>query len=156
MNRSSKLVLTGAASLLGVALAAGGAYAASGSLTVSDAPGQVLKVSGIGPASTHASATAKAHATADAKGIFGTSPSPAAIPKVSSESHQDTSTSTSTTTVAPVAPSSASKDASTVKGNETGIGVSAWAHEKAGVEVVAPDPAVTVGINSRANAHAEH
>ena len=51
MKKSTKLIMTGAASLLGVALAAGGAYATSGSLSVSDAPGQDLKISGIGPAS---------------------------------------------------------------------------------------------------------
>jgi hypothetical protein len=74
MKTSSKLLVTGAASMLGVALAAGGAYAATGSLTTADAPGQVLQVSGVGPASTHASDTAKAHANANAKGLFVTTP----------------------------------------------------------------------------------
>jgi hypothetical protein len=64
LNKSAKLITTGAASILGVALAAGGAWAASGSLTVSEAPGQVLQVEGIGPASLHASDTAKMHANA--------------------------------------------------------------------------------------------
>jgi hypothetical protein len=72
MKKSTKLIMTGAASLLGVALAAGGAYATGGSLSVSDAPGQVLKISGVGPASAHASDNAKAHANSNAKGIFGT------------------------------------------------------------------------------------
>jgi len=74
MKTSSKLLVTGAASMLGVALAAGGAYAATGSLTPADAPGQVLQVSGVGPASAHASDTAKAHANPNAKGLFDTTP----------------------------------------------------------------------------------
>lgn len=74
MKTSSKLLVTGAASMLGVALVAGGAYAATGSLTPADAPGQVLQVSGVGPAATHASVTAKAHANANAKGLLGTTP----------------------------------------------------------------------------------
>jgi len=74
MKTSSKLLVTGAASLLGVALAAGGAYAATGSLTAADAPGQVLQVSGVGPAYAHASDAAKAHANANAKGLLGTTP----------------------------------------------------------------------------------
>ena len=71
MKTSTKLIVTGAASVLAVALVAGGAYAATGSLTVADAPGQVLQVSGVGPASAHASGTAAAHANPDAKGLFG-------------------------------------------------------------------------------------
>ena len=74
MKTSSKLLVTGAASMLGVALVAGGAYAATGSLTPADAPGQVLQVSGVGPASAHASDKAKAHANTNAKGLFGTTP----------------------------------------------------------------------------------
>jgi len=77
MKTSSKLLVTGAASLLGVALAAGGAYAATGSLTAADAPGQVLQVSGVGPAAAHASDTAKAHANANAKGLLVTTPTSA-------------------------------------------------------------------------------
>ena len=72
MKTSSKLLVTGAASMLGVALAAGGAYAATGSLTPADAPGQVLQVSGVGPAASHASETGLAHANPNAKGLFGT------------------------------------------------------------------------------------
>jgi hypothetical protein len=71
MKTSTKLIATGAASLLGVALAAGGAHAATGALSPADAPGQVLQVSGVVPASAQASLTAKAHASANAKGLFG-------------------------------------------------------------------------------------
>jgi len=77
MKTSSKLLVTGAASMLGVALAAGGAYAATGSLTAADAPGQVLQVSGVGPAAAHASDTATAHANANAKGLLDTTSTPA-------------------------------------------------------------------------------
>jgi hypothetical protein len=79
MKTSTKLFATGAASLLGVALAAGGAHAATGSLNTADAPGQALQVTGVGPAAGHASATALAHANANAKGLFGTTP-PVAAP----------------------------------------------------------------------------
>jgi hypothetical protein len=71
MKTSTKLIATGAASLLGVALAAGGAHAATGALSPADAPGQVLQVTGVGPAAAHASDTAKEHASANAKGIRG-------------------------------------------------------------------------------------
>lgn len=71
MNTSTKLIATGAASLLGVALAAGGAFAATGSLTAADAPGRVLQVSGVAPAAAQASPAATAHANAKAKGLFG-------------------------------------------------------------------------------------
>ena len=69
MKVSSKLIAIGAASLLAVALAAGGAQAASGALTARDAPGQALQVSGVGPASAQANDTATAHANANAKGL---------------------------------------------------------------------------------------
>jgi hypothetical protein len=65
---SSRVIMIGAASVLGVALVAGGAYAARGSLTVADAPGRVLTVSGVGLASAHASPIATAHASPSAKG----------------------------------------------------------------------------------------
>jgi hypothetical protein len=71
MKTSTKLFATGAASLLGVALAAGGAHAATGALSAADAPGQVLKLGGVGPAATHASETAIKHANPNAKGLFG-------------------------------------------------------------------------------------
>ena len=58
---STRVIMIGAASLLGVALVASSAYAARGSLTVADAPGQVLQISGVGPASAQASPTATAH-----------------------------------------------------------------------------------------------
>jgi hypothetical protein len=58
--------MIGAASVLGLALVAGGAYAARGSLTLADAPGRVLPVSGVGLAS--ASPTTTAHASPNAKG----------------------------------------------------------------------------------------
>jgi len=74
MKTSTKLKVAGVASVLGVVLAASGAYAATGSLTSRDGQGQVLQVSGVGPASVHASATATAHANLKAKGLFGATP----------------------------------------------------------------------------------
>jgi hypothetical protein len=62
MKTSTKLIAAVAASVLGVALAVGGAQAASGSLTVRDAPGHVVQVSGVVPVSAHVSPTATAHA----------------------------------------------------------------------------------------------
>ena len=67
MNTSTKLITFGAASLLGVALAAGAAHAATWSLSAADAPGQVLHVTGVGPASVPATATA----TPNAKALSG-------------------------------------------------------------------------------------
>jgi ABC-type transporter Mla subunit MlaD len=61
MKTSARLSVTAAASMLGVALAASGAYAAASALTTRDVPGQVLQVSGVGPASDHASPTAHAN-----------------------------------------------------------------------------------------------
>ena len=78
MKKSTKMFMTGAATLLAVALATGGAYAATGSLTTVDAPGQVLKVSGVGPASEHASENGLEHANPNAKGLFGWTDSPRA------------------------------------------------------------------------------
>ena len=69
MKTSSKLIAIGAASMLGLALAVGGAQAASGSLTVRDAPGHVVQVSGVVPASAHVSPTATAHANPSPKGV---------------------------------------------------------------------------------------
>jgi hypothetical protein len=71
MKTSTKLIVTGAASVLGVALVVGGASAANGSLSVANAPGHVLQVSGVAPASAHASGTATTHANPNAKGLFG-------------------------------------------------------------------------------------
>jgi len=76
---STKVIMTGAATVLGVAMVAGGAFAATGSMTAADAPGQVAQVSSVGPAAAHASTTAIAHADANAKGLFGaTAAQPAA------------------------------------------------------------------------------
>jgi len=69
MKISTKLAALGAASLLGFALAAGAAHAATGALSVADAPGQVLQVSGVGPSSAQARATAIAKA--NSKGLSG-------------------------------------------------------------------------------------
>ena len=71
MKTSTRLAALGAASLLGFALAAGAAHAATGALSVADAPGQVLQVSGVGPSSAQASATAIANAKASAQGLSG-------------------------------------------------------------------------------------
>jgi hypothetical protein len=71
MKTSTKLIVTAAASVLGVVLAVGGASAATGSLSVANDPGHVLQVSGVVPASTHASGTATTHANPNAKGLFG-------------------------------------------------------------------------------------
>ena len=69
MKTSTKLIAFGAASLLGVVLAAGSAHATTWALSAADAPGQVLQVTGVGPASVQASATAIANAKAHAKGL---------------------------------------------------------------------------------------
>ena len=148
--KSTKLVLVGAASLLGVALAAGGAYAATGSISDTastssvSAPGQDLKTTDVGPASTHASDNAQSHADANARGIFG-----------STEVSTTTESDATTDTVAPVAPSVASKDASTVKGSLTGQEISAWAHEHSNVDAVTPAGEASVETNSRAEANTQ-
>jgi hypothetical protein len=169
MKKSTKLIMTGAASLLGVALAAGGAYATTG-LSVSDAPGQLLKISGIAPAS-NANQNALDHANKNAKGLFGVTmdattdadASADTSTKADTDTDTDTSANADTSTEAtPVAPRDAAANASTVKGSDTGQSVSAWAHEKNGVEVVAPPAAVslpseaTVGIDASADAQAKH
>ena len=71
MRTSTKLIATGAASVLGLALAVGGAQAASGSLTAHDAPGHVVQVSGVVPVSAHTSPTATAPANPNTKGLSG-------------------------------------------------------------------------------------
>lgn len=149
--------MTGAASLLGVALAAGGAYATGGSLSVSDAPGQVLKIGGVGPASAHASDNAKAHANSNAKGIFGTPDEDVVTdetttPKVDDEAEAETETDvTSDSAADATVPREAAKNASTVKGSQTGETVKEWAHTKK-VEVVIPDAAVDVKVDADAKA----
>jgi len=77
MKASTKLGMTAVAGLLGVALATGGAYAATGALSAADAPGHVLKVSGVAPAAIHASDTARLHANDNAKFLRGTTPAAA-------------------------------------------------------------------------------
>ncbi|MHA6668343.1 hypothetical protein ACX3O0_05690 [Homoserinimonas sp. A447] len=149
LKSSTKLITTAAASILGVALAGGAAYAATGSLTVADAPGQVLKVSGVGPASAHASETAMANADANAKGLFGSDVSADAEATVEADADA-----TVEPTVAPVEPRVAAENASTVKGSETGQSVSAWAHEKDAVEAVDPAAAVSVDVSVGVDASA--
>ena len=83
MNKSTKLTVAGAATLLGASLFAGGAYAATG-LSAGNAPGRVLQVSGVAPAAAHASTVAVAHANTNAKGLFGAA---AAHPAVRSGVH---------------------------------------------------------------------
>lgn len=141
MKSSTKLITTAAASILGVALAGGAAYAATGSLTVADAPGQVLKVSGVGPASAHASETAMANADAEARGLFGDELSAEA--DVETDVTADADATVEPTTV-PVEPRVAAEDASTVKGSETGESVSAWAHTNGSVRAVDPAAAASV------------
>ena len=154
MKSSTKLITTAAASILGVALAGGAAYAATGSLTVADAPGQVLKVSGVGPASAHASGTAEANADANAKGLFGSDVAAETEAGVEAEATVDADA-TVDPTAAPVEPRVAAEDASTVKGSETGQSVSAWAHTNGAVRAVDPAAAAsvdaTVGVNASVN-----
>jgi hypothetical protein len=159
MKKSTKLIMTAAASLLGVALAAGGAYATTG-LSVSDAPGQLLKISGIAPASTQANQNARDHANEHSKVLSGSTAD--ATTDADTSAKADTSADADTSTeVTPMAPRDAAAVASTDKGL-TGQRVSAWAHEKNGVEVVAPPAAVslpseaTVGIDASADAQAKH
>ncbi|MCU1528827.1 MAG: hypothetical protein JWP75_2590, partial [Frondihabitans sp.] len=139
MKKSTKLIMTGAASLLGVALATGGAYAASGTLTVSDSPGQALKVSGVAPAANHASLTAKAHASADAKGLFGTTPTPEPTPSPTA-----TEQPAPEPTASPVTPSAAPDSESSDEGTESAQEVEAESNDKTDVHTVTPDSAVSV------------
>ena len=66
--------MIGAAGVLGLALVTGGAYAVRGSLTVADAPGRVLTVSGVALASAPASPTTTAHPSPSAKGPSSATP----------------------------------------------------------------------------------
>ena len=97
MKTSTKLIVAAAASVLGVALAVGGASAATGSLSVANDPGHVLQVSGVVPASTHASGTATTHANPSAKGLFGDTTEHAAT-------HATTGATTHATTCPPAMP----------------------------------------------------
>jgi hypothetical protein len=156
MKKSTKLVMTAAASLLGVALAAGGAYATGGSITVSDAPGQALETTGVyGPAYAHASENAKTHANANAKGLFGTS-GEGVVKDKTPKAEDDTDAKTeadvkSNSGVDATVPREAAKTASTEKG-QTGVTVKEWAQAKNDVEVVAPDAAVDVTVNAKTEA----
>lgn len=150
--------MTGAASLLGVALAAGGAYATSGSLSLTDAPGQQLKISGIAPAADTANQNALDHANKNAKGLFGTSDKDVVTdetttPKVEGEAETETDVKSNSAADVTV-PREAAKNASTVKGSETGATVKEWAQTKNDVEVVIPDAAVEVKVDADAKAEA--
>lgn len=68
MMVSRKLIVIGAAGVLGVAMAAGGASAATGSLTAHDSPGHVVQVSGVVPVSAQASPTATTRANHNTMG----------------------------------------------------------------------------------------
>jgi hypothetical protein len=85
MKTSTKLSVTVAASLLGVALAASGAYAATGALATRDAPGQVLQVSGVGPASDQATPTT--HANAKVPSVAEPPHANAKVPSVAKPPH---------------------------------------------------------------------
>ena len=157
VKTSTRFIATTAASLLGVALAVGGAYAATGSLTAPEAHGQVLEVDGVGPASAHASETAKVHANSNARGLFGTNVDADSDTTVDTEATDETATENdqsvaSTDTVTPAEPRVAAKDASTLKSNETGKQIEAWAHTKGEVETVAPDAAVSLEVKADASA----
>jgi hypothetical protein len=61
---SNKLIVTGAAGLVGVALVVGGVLSGTGAFSTPDASGRVLQMTGVGPVSAHASATARPRGTA--------------------------------------------------------------------------------------------
>jgi hypothetical protein len=159
MKMIPKVVVAVASGVLSVGLATAGAFAATGSFSVPDQPGQALKLQGVAPAADHASKQALAHANQHAKGLFGTTstavPTPSASASASTDASTNDSDSSATTsaTVTPVAPTTASKDASTVKGNLTGKEVSAWAKAHSGVQVVTPPAAVDVSGDAAAAGH---
>ncbi|WP_308466575.1 hypothetical protein [Rathayibacter soli] len=152
MKMLTKVVVATATGVLSVGLATAGAFAATGSLSVTDAPGQVLKLDGVGPAANHANQQALSHASKHAKGLFGTStavPTPTEAPSVtaptSGEATADTSTTVKATTPSNgVVPRTAAQDASTVKGSQTGSEISTWAKSNGGAQVVAPPAAVDI------------
>lgn len=149
MKMLTKVVVATATGILSVGLATAGAFAATGSLSVADAPGQVLKLDGVGPAADHASQQALSHANEHAKGLFGTPtavPTPTETPTApSGDAAADTSATLETTTPSNgTVPKAAAQDASTVKGSLTGDEISAWAKTNGGAEVVAPPAAVDV------------
>ena len=98
MKTSTKLLATGVASLLGIAFAAAGVNVAAGALTAADAPGQVLQVSGVGPASAQASAPAKANVNAKAKSLSAatTARATTAPPTARATTHATTTQATTT------------------------------------------------------------
>ncbi|MEO8519075.1 MAG: hypothetical protein ABI438_07810 [Dermatophilaceae bacterium] len=63
-----RVILIGAATLLGVVVVASGGYAVHGSLAMTDAPGQVLQVRGVGLGSAAPSPSATAQASPRATG----------------------------------------------------------------------------------------
>lgn len=147
MKTSTKLISTAIASVAGLALAGGAAVAATSSLAVADAPGQVLKVSGVGAAAAHANATAIENADEQARGLFGTDASTEADAGVTVEEGTE-----SAEVATPVEPWEAAENASTVKGSETGESVSAWAHTNVDVETVAPGAAISLDASTKASA----
>ncbi|HEY5223889.1 MAG TPA: hypothetical protein VIJ18_12685 [Microbacteriaceae bacterium] len=151
MKTLTKVIVATAAGVLSVGIATAGAFAATGSLSVANAPGQVLKTTGVGPAAAHANANALSHANEHAKGLFGSTPTaiptaiPTAAPSVTGEASGDAHASANATTPsAATVPTTAAKDASTVKGSLTGSEISAWAKAQGGAQVVAPPAAVDV------------
>jgi hypothetical protein len=74
MITSSKLILTGVTSFLGVALAAGGLFLGTGVLTAADDPGQVLQVSGVGPVSVTSGSSARPQDTATPPAVPSAAP----------------------------------------------------------------------------------
>jgi hypothetical protein len=112
MKASTKVIMTGAASLLGVALITGGAYAATGSLASLDTPGQVVPVSSTGPASEHASDTAKLHANEHATGLFGSTATATPAPEATGAPEATEAPEAPEATEAPDAPA-VGEDAST-------------------------------------------
>lgn len=67
-----RVILIGAATLLGVVVVASGGYAVHGSLAMTDAPGQVLQVRGVGLGSAAPSPSATAQASPRATGLAAT------------------------------------------------------------------------------------
>lgn len=156
MKMFPKVAVAIASGVLSVGLGTAGAFAATGSLSVADQPGQALKLQGVAPAAGHASKQALEHASKNAKGLFGTAST--AVPTPSASASADASSQASVTnegasaqtgatagaaaTVTPVAPTTAAKQASTVKSDLTGKEVSAWAKSHHSAQVVTPPAAV--------------
>ena len=159
MKTSTKVIAATAAGILSAGIATAGAFAATGSLSVSDTPGQVLKLSGVGPAAAHASKEALSHANQNAKGLFGdlptSVPTPTGLPvptstPVSGDASNDTSATAKAN--APTSGAAATKGSSTAKGDANGDAVSAWAKANGGAQVVTPPAAVDVQVDLSAKA----